>query len=142
MIGLLDQGVQGNGGTNPFRGVWLPPPMNVPWWLPFGRVPEIGPADLVAELASRAGPVLLDVRTPGEFASGHISGAMNVPVTALSGRLPSLDLPSGRPVVAICLSAHRSPPAVRLLRSAGVDARQLAGGMIAWRLAKLPVVRS
>jgi rhodanese-related sulfurtransferase len=116
--------------------------MNVPWWLPFGRVPEIGPADLVAELASRAGPVLLDVRTPGEFASGHISGAMNVPVTALSGRLPSLDLPSGRPVVAICLSAHRSPPAVRLLRSAGVDARQLAGGMIAWRLAKLPVVRS
>jgi rhodanese-related sulfurtransferase len=142
MIGLLDPAVQGNGGTNPFRGVWLPPCMNVPWWLPFGRVPEVRPADLVAELAGRAGPVLLDVRTPGEFASGHITGAVNVPVTSLSGRLPSLGLPPGRPVVAICLSAHRSPPAVRLLRRAGVNARQLAGGMIAWRLAKLPVVRS
>jgi rhodanese-related sulfurtransferase len=116
--------------------------MNVPWWLPFGTVPELRPAELVAELARRAGPVLLDVRTPGEFASGHIAGAVNVPVTSLSGRIPSLGLPSGRLVVAICLSAHRSPPAVRLLRRAGVDARQLAGGMIAWRQAGLPLVRS
>ena len=116
--------------------------MTVPWWLPFGRVPEVGPADLAAELAGRRDPVLLDVRTSGEFASGHISGAVNVPVTALAGRLSFLDLPPGRPVVAICLSAHRSPPAVRLLRQAGIDARQLAGGMLAWRRAGLPVVRA
>jgi rhodanese-related sulfurtransferase len=45
-------------------------------------------------------------------------------------------------VVAICLSAHRSPPGVRLLRQAGIDARQLAGGMLAWRRAGLPVVRA
>jgi rhodanese-related sulfurtransferase len=43
-------------------------------------------------------------------------------------------------VVAICLSAHRSPPAVRLLSRAGYDARQLEGGMLAWRAAGLPVV--
>jgi rhodanese-related sulfurtransferase len=142
MIDPPGAGVQRNRASNPFRGGWLPRAMNVPWWLPFGRVPEVRPADLVAELASRTGPVLLDVRTPGEFASGHISGAVNVPVTSLPGRLPSLGLPSGRPVVAICLSAHRSPPAVRLLLRGGVDARQLAGGMIAWRLAGLPLVRS
>lgn len=74
--------------------------MNVPWWLPFGSVPEIGPADLALALAAKEPPVLLDVR-----------------------------------------SAHRSPPAVRLLRRAGVDARQLAGGMLAWRHAGKPVVR-
>ena len=116
--------------------------MTVPWWLPFGRVPEVRPAELAGEMAGAASPVLLDVRTAGEFAAGHIAGAINVPVTSLSGRLPSLGDLDGRPVVAICLSAHRSPPAVRLLRRAGIEARQLAGGMIAWRMAGLPVVRA
>ncbi len=116
--------------------------MTVPWWLPFGRVPEVRPAELAGEMAGAASPVLLDVRSPREFAAGHIAGAINVPVTSLSGRLPSLGRLDGRPVVAICLSAHRSPPAVRLLRRTGIDARQLAGGMIAWRMAGLPVVRA
>ena len=93
-------------------------------------------------MAGGASPVLLDVRTPQEFASGHLAGAVNVPVTSLQGRLPSLGLGEGRLVVAICLSAHRSPPAVRLLRRTGIEARQLAGGMIAWRMAGLPVVRA
>ena len=116
--------------------------MNVPWWLPFGSVPEVRPADLAEEMAGGAPPVLLDVRTPAEFASGHLAGAVNVPVTSLHGRLPSLGFGEGRPVVAICLSAHRSPPAVRLLRRTGIEARQLAGGMIAWRMTGLPVVRA
>ncbi len=116
--------------------------MNVPWWLPFGSVPEVGARDLAAELERGRAPLLLDVRTPAEFASGHLRGAVNVPVTALPSRLASLDVPAGSPVVAICLSAHRSPPAVRLLQRAGHDARQLAGGMIAWRGAGLPVVRA
>jgi rhodanese-related sulfurtransferase len=116
--------------------------MNVPWWFPFGSVPEIGPADLALALAAVEPPVLLDVRTATEFASGHLAGAINVPVTLLSGRISSLGIPEGRAVVAICLSAHRSPPAVRLLRRAGVDALQFAGGMLAWRHAGNPVVRS
>ncbi|MEI7703008.1 MAG: rhodanese-like domain-containing protein [Deltaproteobacteria bacterium] len=116
--------------------------MKLPWWLPFGSVPEIGPADLASAMSGAEQPVLIDVRTVAEFATGHLAGAVNVPVTSLAGRIPSLSLPAGRPIVAICLSAHRSPPAVRLLRNAGHDARQLAGGMIAWRLAGLPVVRA
>jgi rhodanese-related sulfurtransferase len=115
--------------------------MSVPWWLPFGRVPEVRPAELLEEMAGKAAPFLLDVRTPAEFASGHLKGAVNVPVTSLQGRLSSLGIPAGCQVVAICLSAHRSPPAVRLLRRTGVEARQLAGGMLAWRLAGNPVVR-
>jgi rhodanese-related sulfurtransferase len=134
--------VQGNGGPNPFRGAWLPPRMNAPWWFPFGKVPEVRPTDLADEMAGTAAPLLIDVRTSAEHASGHLAGAIHIPVTALAGRLSSLGLTRGRPVVAICLSAHRSPPAVRLLRQAGIDARQLAGGMIAWRLAGLPVIRS
>jgi rhodanese-related sulfurtransferase len=115
--------------------------MALPWWLPFGRVPERSPAELVAALSGPRPPQLLDVRTAAEHAAGHIAGAVSAPITGLAGRLDALGLDRSRPVVAICLSAHRSIPAVRLLRAAGHDAAQLAGGMLAWRAAGLPEVK-
>jgi len=114
--------------------------MSVPWWLPFGRVAEVGPEELREALGADNAPQILDVRTRGEFVRGHIEGAVNVPVTELRSRLQTLDLDRDRRVVAVCLSAHRSPPAVRLLRGVGYDAIQLGGGMIAWRVAGLPEV--
>jgi rhodanese-related sulfurtransferase len=115
--------------------------VNLPWWLPFGSVPEVSAQSLAEELRGGSPPVLLDVRTPAEFARGHVNGARNVPVTSLRDELPGLGLAPGAAIVAICLSAHRSPPAVRLLRATGLEARQLRGGMIAWSSAGLPVVR-
>jgi rhodanese-related sulfurtransferase len=112
--------------------------MRLPWWLPFGPVPEIHAPALSRALGQGAPPQLVDVRTSREFAGGHIEGAVNVPVTELAGRLPGLSLDPARPVVAICLTAHRSIPAVRLLRGHGLEARQLAGGMLAWRAQGLP----
>jgi len=112
--------------------------MKLPWWLPFGRVPEIGPAELAARLGRKPWPQLIDVRTHAEFAGGHVRGAVNLSVTALASRLDTLELDPARPVIAICLSGHRSVPAVRLLRQRGYDAQQLAGGMLAWRAQKLP----
>jgi rhodanese-related sulfurtransferase len=112
------------------------------WWLPFGRVPELFPAELAEALSGDPAAVqVLDVRTEGEWRRGHIAGAINVPIHRLKQRLASLPLDRHRPVVAICLSAHRSIPAVRLLRRAGFrDAKQLAGGMYSWRRAGLPEV--
>lgn len=115
--------------------------MKLPWWLPFGRVPEVGAAELAELLRGRAAPQLLDIRTPAEFAAGRIRGARNVPLTTLPSRLGSLALDPSRPVVAVCLSAHRSAPAVRLLGEHGFQASQLAGGMLAWRAAGLPEIR-
>jgi rhodanese-related sulfurtransferase len=112
--------------------------MRAPWWLPFGRVPALSPRELLEALSGGSAPQLLDVRSGPEFAAGHIAGAAHVPITALPARLPGLGLDPRRPVVAICLSAHRSPPAVRLLRGSGFEAFQLAGGMLAWRAAGLP----
>ena len=106
--------------------------MALPWWLPFGAVPEVTGPELERLLDGGSPPQLLDVRTAREFEAGHIPGAQNVPITALPARLPGLALDRSRPVVAICLTAHRSVPAVRLLRRHGLDARQLAGGMLAW----------
>jgi rhodanese-related sulfurtransferase len=112
--------------------------MRLPWWLPFGAVPELTAPALSRALAHAVPPRLLDVRTGREFAAGHIEGAISVPVTELAERLPGLGLVAGREVVLICLTAHRSIPAVRLLRGRGLEARQLAGGMLAWRAAGLP----
>ncbi|MFN8485640.1 MAG: rhodanese-like domain-containing protein [Anaerolineae bacterium] len=102
-----------------------------------GRVPEIAPADLTAALAQTP-PQIVDVRTSQEFNGGHIPGAVSLPITSFPAGWRSLGLDPDRPVVLICLSAHRSLPATRLLQRHGFDAMQLAGGMQAWRASRLP----
>jgi rhodanese-related sulfurtransferase len=104
-------------------------------------VPEIAPEDLYASLQDEASaPLILDVRTRIEWEASRIRGSKNVPITELGSRLPTLALPKDAAVVAICLSAHRSIPAVRLLKAHGItDVRQLKGGMLAWWKSDLPV---
>lgn len=75
------------------------------------------------------GAVLLDVRTPGEFAGGHVEGAVNIPVQALGERLGELE--KDRPLVVYCRSGARSHAAVKLLRDRGYDAHDL-GPRHAW----------
>ena len=113
--------------------------MMAPWWSPFGQVPEISAGELHERLAHGAKLQLLDVRTRLEFAHGHITGAVNVPIQSFRGQLSSLELDSQTPVVTICKTAHRSPAATRVLRAHGFEAVQLAKGMDEWRRKKLPV---
>ncbi len=114
----------------------------LPWWWPFGRVPEIEPEELDREMRSRRPPQLLDVRSAAEHAGGHIGGVKLAPLPELKQRLAGLGLARDRPVVAVCQTGHRSKPAVRLLLREGFQARQLAGGMNAWRRARLPEARA
>ena len=110
-------------------------------WLPFGRVPEIAPEDLARRLTAPEPPIVVDVRTALEYRQGHIAGAHHIPVQALAAALPSLAFDPKVTVVAICKTAHRSIPAVRLLQAEGLTAMQLAGGMDRWRRRGLPIVR-
>jgi len=77
-----------------------------------GRVHGARAAALVEE-----GALLLDVRTPAEFAAGHLDGALNIPVQALKARLA--EVPKDRAVVVYCKSGARSAHAARLLLDAG-----------------------
>src|SRR5512136_466632 len=97
----------------------------MPWWWPFGQVPEVTPAELSRQLRSARPPQLLDVRSFPEHAQGHIQGARLVPLPELSHRLADLGLDTRRPVIAVCKSGNRSRLAVRLLRRAGFEAKQL-----------------
>lgn len=115
--------------------------MGMFWWLPFGKVAEVSPAQLDAmRKDASVRPQIIDVRTGAEWRSSHIAGAVHVPITELGSRIAGLQLDGTRPIVAICRSAHRSIPAVRLLRRQGFrNACQLQGGMLAWWKAGLPV---
>jgi rhodanese-related sulfurtransferase len=108
-------------------------------WSPFGAVPEVGAQELQDALRGDAPPKVLDVRTRIEWHRSRIVGAVHVPLLSLSAHVAGLGLDPARPVVLICLAAHRSVPAVRVLREAGFDAMQLQGGMLAWWAAGLPV---
>jgi hydroxyacylglutathione hydrolase len=98
----------------------------------------------VHELAARlndgaARPNVLDVRSEGEWKSGHIAGAINIHAGLLEDRVD--EVPDDRPLAVICGSGYRSSIACSLLMRAG--RRRLTnvlGGMTAWRAAGLPVV--
>lgn len=77
------------------------------------------------------GARLVDVRTPAEFAAGHIDGAVNIPVQQLDARLHELQ-PKDRALVVYCRSGHRSGNAARLLKSAGFPAVHDLGPMSRW----------
>lgn len=69
---------------------------------------------------------LIDVRTPKEFAKGHLTGAVNIPVDDLRARMA--ELPKELPVYLYCRSGARSYTALRILAAHGYDVRHLAGG--------------
>lgn len=113
--------------------------MGMFWWFPFGKVPEVS-ADQLDAMRKDGRAQILDVRTGPEYRSSHVPGALHTPVTDFSAQLARLQLDKSRPVIAICLSAHRSIPAVRTLQKQGFrEACQLKGGMRAWWKEKLPV---
>ncbi len=106
---------------------------------------DLSPADVVERLAgSVEAPVILDVRTPGEFVGrdGHIEGALLVPLDQLEETLPRLRLLADREVIVVCHSGNRSSVASRMLCGAGfTQVANLDGGMSRWRRSGLPVVR-
>jgi glyoxylase-like metal-dependent hydrolase (beta-lactamase superfamily II)/rhodanese-related sulfurtransferase len=84
-----------------------------------------------------APPLLLDVRTPLEFESERIEGALNVPLDRLETRLGAV--PDRADVVVVCRTGVRATIAAETLARAGRRARVLEGGIHGWRRAGLPL---
>lgn len=81
--------------------------------------------------------LVLDVRSRGEFAAGHLPGALNIPHTELRERLDEVRTAAdGRPVRVHCASGFRSYLAHRVLVQAGFDSANLSGGMLTLRAAR------
>lgn len=103
------------------------------------RIPTLSAAEARARMQQKPRPLLLDVRTPEEFKTGHIDGAKSLPLRSLPLRLS--ELPKSQEILCVCASGSRSSQAVKTLVSAGYNAFNLSGGMQAWVKAGLPVKR-
>jgi rhodanese-related sulfurtransferase len=87
-----------------------------------------------------AGPILLDVREPGEFSAVRAPGAVLVPTSQFQARVG--ELPADRPLMVVChLGGRSAAVAGFLLRAGRTDVVNVAGGMDAWEKAGLPVRR-
>ena len=99
------------------------------------------PTITVADLPNRpANTQLIDVRSPSEFAAGHIPGAINIPMDQIESRLD--DLTPNRPIVLICQMGKRARMTAGLLEPCAFQLSVLEGGTSAWTQAGLPVVKS
>jgi rhodanese-related sulfurtransferase len=84
----------------------------------------------------------VDVRSGTEFASGHIPGAINIPMDQIEARLDDLGLNLDLPLVLICQSGKRARMTAGLLEPCQRQISVLEGGTRAWIEAGLPVVAS
>ncbi len=104
-----------------------------------GAPGEISSSEALALQKTGAPLVFVDVRTPEEFAAGHVPGAINVPRDQLPQRLAEFDAAQDT-VVLYCERGPRALAAAATLKSAGfTKVRHLTGDMSGWRSAGLPV---
>ncbi len=111
-------------GLDDIRG-W----MTMDDWIASGRA-----IDQVPQVREPEGTVL-DVRTAGEFAGGHLDGAISIPLEELTDRIG--EVPPG-PLTVVCGSGYRASAAASLLKPVGLNPANLAGGMNAWRRTHSP----
>lgn len=98
-------------------------------------IPQCSVTELKA--AIETGATVIDVREVGEYQSGHVPSAINIPLSVLPARLA--DAPPADVLYLICRSGARSADATRQFTAAGRQATNVAGGTLAWVDAGLPL---
>jgi len=97
-----------------------------------------------SELSSDTGTLRefqwIDVRSPGEYAAGHIPGAVNIPMEQIEARLD--DLLPGVPIILVCQAGKRARMVAGLIERCRSDVTVLDGGTAAWHAARRPLVAS
>ena len=101
---------------------------------------KITPQDLVS-LTNQDAAKLIDLRSPNEFADGHITGSINIPYPDIEDRLHEIKLQDGKSLVLICDSGSQSANAGEVLNKSGYQNTViLSGGIGAWKLDNLPLI--
>lgn len=108
---------------------WLLPVALIAAWLLFKQLTQVSPAR--ARELVKAGARLIDVRSPGEYASGHLPGSVNVPVGELGARLGELGAKDA-PKIVYCASGARSAIARSMLKGQGFTQVFNLGAMSRW----------
>ena len=94
------------------------------------------------QMINREDALVLDVREPVEFSSGHMLGAKNIPLASIETRAGELDKHKAKPVIVLCADGSRASKAAAALRARGfAKVVNLSGGFPDWQQAGLPVVK-
>jgi len=100
-------------------------------------------ASAAVQLINREKAVVVDVCEASEFAAGHVTGAKNVPLSELEGKLPGVAKNKAVPLILVCASGARSSRAVAIAKKLGYQQVQsLGGGIKAWKEANLPIEKN
>lgn len=84
--------------------------------------------------------LVLDIRESKEFAAGHISGAINLPVSVLNTKLSEIEKHKKHPIIVVCKMGTAAGAIAKTLKKNGFDeVVRLSGGMSEWAAASLPV---
>ncbi len=111
------------------------------------RIREVSAADAAEAVKKNPKTLIVDVREPGEWAEGHIPGAIHVPRGMLeakadleyANREPRL-ADRSQPIILHCASGARSALGADVLAQMGfTNVCSMAGGIAAWKEAKLPI---
>ncbi len=102
-------------------------------------IPQIQPTELKRILDAGQPVVLLDVRQPDEHAFCALPGSVLIPLGELAARVEEVQ-PGDAPVIVYCHHGVRSLTGAAILRSAGIEALSLAGGIDRWTLTVDPSV--
>lgn len=96
----------------------------------------------VTRLINSDSGVLVDLREGGDYKSGHINNAVNIPYNKLNDRANELDKHREKTVVLVDKMGQHTGAAGRELIKLGYQVARLEGGMTEWQAQKLPVVKS
>lgn len=100
---------------------------------------RLQPAEFKAAIA-QPGVQLVDVRTPEEYAKGHLAGAVNIDWLGTDFAAGTAALDKSRPILLYCAAGGRSEEALAAVKKAGfTKAKDMLGGINAWKKAGLPV---
>ena len=100
----------------------------------------ISPGEAAKWIKEKKNLQLIDVRTPAEYADGHLAKAKLIPLQELQERWAEID--KGKPILLYCRSGHRSGMALKILHDKGfAQAKDIEGGINAWQAAGLPVAK-
>lgn len=104
------------------------------------QIPAIDVVTLKAKKEAGKVPILVDVRNPDEYASGHVPDAVLMPLPNFGSFLGQLEAYKGQEIHVICRSGARSANACGTLIQAGHKAINISGGTLAWQAQGWPTV--
>lgn len=102
---------------------------------------DVNPSEAV-QLINKEDALLIDIREDNELAKGSIKNSKHLPLSVLKQRVDELKSHADRPIIAYCRTGSRSSEACEILKKNNfTNVMSLKGGIDAWKVANLPVVK-